>query len=199
MAAPLWTIGHSTRTLDEFIALLSANGLRTAVDIRAFPGSRRYPHFAREALAASLPKAGLRYVWLGKELGGRRRATVEPSPNLGLRNDSFRNYADYMGAPEFSRGVDALLALADEAPTACFCAELLWWRCHRSLLSDYLVAVRGREVFDILDESPPKPHAPKTEARVEDGRLVYPPAEPPLPGLTGLPGLPGLDAPRRRR
>lgn len=188
--APLWTIGHSTRALDEFVALLKASGISTVVDIRAFPGSRRHPHFAREALALSLPELGLRYEWLGQELGGRRRKLEEPSPNGALRNDSFRNYADYMGTPEFARGIDRLLALADEAPTAYFCAELLWWRCHRSLVSDYLVAVRRREVLHILDASPPKPHKPKAEARLVKGRLLYPPAEP---------GLPGLDAPKRRR
>jgi uncharacterized protein (DUF488 family) len=190
MAAPVWTFGHSTRALDELVELLKGHGIAAAVDVRAFPGSRRHPHFAREALAVSLPRAGLRYEWLGQELGGRRRSSKEPSPNGALRNASFRNYADYMLTPEFARGVDRLLTLADEAPTAFFCAELLWWRCHRSLISDYLVAVRGRTVLHILDASAPKPHAPKTEARLEGGRLLYPPPEPPLPGL---------DGPRRRR
>jgi uncharacterized protein (DUF488 family) len=188
--APVWTIGHSTRTLDEFAALLHGQGITIVVDIRAFPGSRRHPHFAREALAKSLPKLGFRYEWLGRELGGRRRTLAEPSPNGALRNDSFRNYADYMGTPEFAAGIDRLLALADEAPTAYFCAELLWWRCHRALVSDYLAAVRGRTVLHILGSEAPKPHTPKAEARVVAGRLLYPPAEP---------GLPGLDAPRRRR
>ncbi len=160
------------------MALLRHHGVEGVVDVRAFPGSRRYPHFARERLAQSLPETGIRYDWLGLELGGRRRPSAGPSPNLALRNESFRNYADFMSSPLFSRGVDALLALAARRPTAFFCAELLWWRCHRSLIADYLVAVRRCEVFDIIDLAPPKPHKPKPEAHVEEGRLVY--AEPDL-------------------
>lgn len=169
----IWTIGHSTRPAEEFLALLKAHGIARVVDVRAFPGSRRHPQFSRERFAAWLEEAGVGYEWLGEELGGRRRAGEGPSPNTALRNASFRNYADYMLTPEFAAGVDRLLAGARKAPTAFLCAEALWWRCHRSLIADYLVAVRGWEVRDILDEKPAKPHAPKAEARREGDVLVY--------------------------
>ena len=178
MGGTIWTIGHSTHTLDAFTALLRHHGIEGVVDVRAFPGSRRHPHFARERLAESLPAQGLRYDWLGQELGGRRRPTDRPSPNTALRNESFRNYADFMATPLFSRGVDELLRLASQRRTAFFCAELLWWRCHRSLIADYLTAVRGWTVLHILDLAEPKAHKPKSEARVEGSALVY--AEPDL-------------------
>jgi len=158
--------------------LLRHHGIEGVVDVRAFPGSRRHPHFGREALVESLPAHGFRYDWMGVELGGRRRPTTAPSRNTALRNESFRNYADFMGTPLFSQGVDALLALGAQRKTAFFCAELLWWRCHRSLIADYLVAARGCEVLHILDLAPPKAHKPKAEAHLVEGRLVY--AEPGL-------------------
>ena len=176
MKKTIWTIGHSTHLLDEFVSLLKANGIEAAVDVRAFPGSRRWPWFNRESLQKSLPKAGIEYVWLGGPLGGRRKKSPEPSPNAALRNSSFRNYADYMLTPAFSEGVDQLIALASEKKTAFFCSELLWWRCHRSLISDDLVAVRRWKVLHILDDKPPKPHKPKPEARVARGRVTYPAA-----------------------
>ena len=172
----IWTIGHSTRLLDEFAGLAKLHGIETLVDVRAFPGSRRCPWFGRESLGKSLPERGLAYEWLGEELGGRRRRSDGPSPNGALRNDSFRNYADYMLTPGFSAGVDRLLARASAAPTAFFCAELLWWRCHRSLIADYLTAARGWEVRHVLDGKASKPHAVKPEARLRGGRLLYPAA-----------------------
>lgn len=175
----IWTAGHSTHTLEAFVALLKHHGIQAVADIRAFPGSRRHPHFARESLVESMPAHGIEYHWLGKQLGGRRRKSAGESPNTGLRNESFRNYADYMGTADFAHGVAELLVLAARKPTAYFCAELLWWRCHRSLLSDYLVAARRWEVLHVMDLAEPKPHKIKPEAHLEsDGMLVY--AEPDL-------------------
>jgi uncharacterized protein (DUF488 family) len=135
----IWTIGHSTRTIDEFISLLQANQIRLLVDVRSLPGSKRYPQFNKEALADSLGKTGIRYDHF-PELGGRRKAKPE-SKNTAWRNASFRGYADYMETEEFRKGFERLLDLAGGAgPTAIMCAEAVWWRCHRSLISDYLKA-----------------------------------------------------------
>jgi uncharacterized protein (DUF488 family) len=158
--------------------LLKSHGIAAVADVRAFPGSRRHPHFSRENLERSLPEAGIEYLWLGRELGGRRRGEEGRSPNTGLRNASFRNYADHMASPDFSAGIARLLSLADEKPTALLCAERLWWRCHRSLIADYLELIRGRRVRHILEPGEAKPHAVKTEARREGTRLIY--AEPDL-------------------
>jgi uncharacterized protein (DUF488 family) len=169
--ATLFTIGHSTRTLEELIDALQAHGIRTLVDIRAFPMSRRLPHFNRESLEQALPKAEIRYVWM-KELGGRRKRTLPDSPNLALRNDSFRNYADYMLTPEFEQAVDRLRMLGENSKTAYMCAERVYFHCHRMLVSDWLVA-HNQEVLHIDDEKPPKPHALMAEARIENGKLIY--------------------------
>jgi len=114
--ATIYTIGHSTRTLDELIAALHAHGIGTLVDIRAFPMSRRLPHFNRESLERELPKQGIEYVWM-KELGGRRKKILDDSPNTGLRNDSFRNYADYMLTPQFAEAIARLLKIAEPTPS----------------------------------------------------------------------------------
>src|SRR5438874_963623 len=169
--ATLFTIGHSTRTLDEFLAVLPAHSIQALVDIRSFPMSRRLPHFNRESLEVTLPKAGIRYVWM-KELGGRRKKSLEDSPNVALRNDSFRNYADYMLTPEFERAVGELIKLAEHSPTACMCAERVYFRCHRMLVSDWLVA-QGHEVLHVDDVKPPRPHALMQEARLINGQLIY--------------------------
>ena len=116
-SATIYTIGHSTRSLDELVAALQANGIRTLVDIRAFPMSRRLPHFNRESLEQELPKHGIAYVWM-KELGGRRKKVRDDSPNTGLRNDSFRNYADYMLTEEFATAIDKLVEIADPTLSA---------------------------------------------------------------------------------
>lgn len=197
MRRTLWTIGHSTHPLESFVALLKASGVETVADIRAFPGSRRHPHFSRESLAAELPELGMRYLWLGRELGGRRRARPGPGSNDAILSPSFRAYADHMASPLFAEGVARLLAEAERAPTAYFCAEVLWWRCHRSFLSDYLTLARGWTVLHIIDEKPPKPHKPKAEARLEDGNVIYPAAELGLPGISeyaaSIPIRPGTD------
>lgn len=169
--ATLFTIGHSTRSLEELIGALQEHSIKTLVDIRAFPMSRRLPHFSRESLKRALPNAGIQYVWM-KELGGRRKKTLDDSPNLALRNESFRNYADYMLTEDFERGVSALLKLADQSPTAYMCAERLYFRCHRMLVSDWLVA-HGHEVLHINDAGPPKKHELMNEARIVEGKLIY--------------------------
>jgi len=169
--ATLYTIGHSTRTLDELVEALHAHEIRTLVDIRAFPASRRLPQFHRQALEASLPAAGIRYVWM-KALGGYRKKTLAESPNIALRNDSFRNYADYMLTPEFEQAAEELVNLAEESRTAYMCAERVYFRCHRMLVSDWLVA-HGHEVLHIDDSGPPRQHVLTSEARLHDGRLLY--------------------------
>src|SRR5262249_50567163 len=154
--ATIYTIGHSTRTLDELIAVLKAHSIETLVDIRAFPMSRRLPHFNREALEAALSGAGIHYVWM-KALGGYRKKLRKDSPNTGLRNNSFRNYADYMLTPEFEAAAAELVRLAEHSRSAYMCAERVWFHCHRMLVSDWLVA-HGHTVLHIDDAKPPKPH-----------------------------------------
>jgi uncharacterized protein (DUF488 family) len=168
----LWSIGHSTRPFEGFVALLAKNGVRALADVRKVPKSARYPWFSREALERSLPEAGVEYRWLGGPLGGLRRAR-DGSRNVAIRSASFRAYADHMATPEFRAGVDELCALGERVPTAFCCAEAVWWRCHRSFLADHLVAVRGVEVLHVIGEAEPKPHRPRAEGRVSDGVLVY--------------------------
>ncbi|HEY4901335.1 MAG TPA: DUF488 domain-containing protein [Terriglobales bacterium] len=170
--ATIYTIGHSTRTLEELVAALRGHGIKTLVDIRSFPMSRRLPHFNRKSLEQELPRCGIAYVWM-KELGGRRKKMRDDSPNIGLRNDSFRNYADYMMTAEFADGVTRLLEMAERESTAIMCAERVWFQCHRMLVSDYLTA-HGHAVLHIDDEKHPvRPHKLMAEARLVDGKLVY--------------------------
>jgi uncharacterized protein (DUF488 family) len=171
--ATIFTIGHSTRDLADFSRVLQAHEIRVLEDIRAFPMSRRHPHFNREHLELWLPEIGTDYVW-EKDLGGRRGKQMLPeeSPNIALRNPSFRNYADYMLSEKFSQAVEQLVKRAEKGHTAIMCAEQLYFRCHRMLVSDYLVS-QGHNVLHIADEKPPKPHILTTEACVIDGRLVY--------------------------
>ena len=169
--ATLYTIGHSTRTLEELIAALRAHQIQTLVDIRAFPMSRRLPYFNHESLEKSLSAAGISYVWM-KALGGYRKKTLEESPNIALRNDSFRNYADYMLTADFEKAAANLVALAESSRTAYMCAERVYFHCHRMLVSDWLVA-HGHEVLHIDAEGPPKPHRLTAEARVVDEKLIY--------------------------
>ena len=167
----IWTIGHSTRTIDDFISLLKSNGIKLLIDVRSLPGSKRYPQFNKEALADSLGKAGIRYEHF-PELGGRRKPKAD-SPNTAWRNESFRGYADYMETEEFQNGVKRLLDLAaDAGPAAIMCAEAVWWRCHRSLISDYLKA-RGIEVIHILDANKTEPHPYTSAGQIVNGKLSY--------------------------
>jgi uncharacterized protein (DUF488 family) len=169
--ATLFTIGHSTRPLDELIAALKAHDIQTLVDIRAFPMSRRLPQFNRESLEQTLQAAGIRYVWM-KALGGYRKKIVEDSPHVAMRNSSFRNYADYMLTPAFEQAMSDLIALAEQSRTAYMCAERVYFRCHRMLVSDWLLA-HGHQVLHIDATGPPKPHKLTAEARMTDGRLLY--------------------------
>jgi uncharacterized protein (DUF488 family) len=195
--ATVYTIGHSTRAFDELVAALKAHGIRTLVDIRSFPMSRRMPHFNRESLEVELPKQGIAYVWM-KELGGRRKKIRNDSPNSGLRNDSFRNYADYMLTDEFAQGIERLLEIVRETAgsstpaakdgppalgmtseaggasnTAIMCAERVYFQCHRMLVSDYLTS-HGHTVLHIDDDRRPlREHKLMAEAQLVDGQLIY--------------------------
>jgi len=169
--ATLFTIGHSTRSLDELVEVLQAHAIKTLVDIRAFPMSRRLPHFNRESLEKALPAAGIQYVWI-QALGGYRKKTREDSPNVALRSASFRNYADYMLTPEFEAAASELVRLAAQSRTAYMCAERMWFQCHRMLVSDWLVA-HGHTVLHIDGKAEAKAHQLMAEARIVDNRLIY--------------------------
>ena len=180
----IWTIGHSTRSIEEFIALLAQHGIRVLADVRLLPGSKRYPHFNNDALAESLGAHGIRYEHF-RELGGRRRPRPD-SRNAAWRNDAFRGYADYMETAEFAAGVARLLSLASTVgPTALMCAEAVWWRCHRGLVSDYLKA-RGVEVLHIMDTKKADPHPWTSAATLIDGQLSYAAAADPELDLPGI-------------
>jgi uncharacterized protein (DUF488 family) len=167
----IWTIGHSTRNIEIFISLLEENGIKLLADVRSGPGSKRYPQFNREALAETLSARGIRYEHF-PELGGRRKAKPD-SKNTAWRNVSFRGYADNMETEQFHKGVERLLALAREAgPTAVMCAEAVWWRCHRALISDYLKA-QGIEVMHILGANKIEAHPFTSAARIVNGKLRY--------------------------
>ena len=167
----VYTVGHSTRPLDAFVALLTAYGIESLVDIRTVPRSRHNPQFNRDALAESLPGRGLDYRHL-PALGGLRHTRKE-SPNGGWRNTSFRGYADHMGTAEFADGLDELLAVAAGRTTAIMCAEAVPWRCHRSLVGDALI-VRGIEVIDIFDERKSSPERLTAFAVVDGLAITYP-------------------------
>jgi hypothetical protein len=168
--ATIWTIGHSTRTIEEFIALLQEHQIETLVDVRHFPGSRRFPHFNKPQLAHTLGAVAIRYEHL-VELGGRR-PTRPDSPNLLWRNASFRGYADYMETQPFRDGIERLLKIASGGRTAIMCSEALWWRCHRSMISDDLKA-NGTQVFHIMGHHKVQEHPYTSAAQLVDGRLSY--------------------------
>lgn len=184
MAAPriVWTIGHSTRTVEALAALARAHGVTTIADVRTVPRSRHNPQWNREGLADGLGSHGLRYVHL-PGLGGLRRPRHD-SVNTGLRNEGFRGYADYMQTPEFGRSLAALMEKAGGERIALMCAEAVPWRCHRSLIADALTA-RGTRVVHITGPTSSHEHALHPAARVDGTRVTYPPAAPPLPGLLG--------------
>jgi uncharacterized protein (DUF488 family) len=177
-APVILTVGHSTRTLQTFIQLLQAHGVKRVVDVRTVPRSRRNPQFNRETLPDSLRQAKIRYTHL-KELGGLRHPLPD-SPNSGWRNSSFRGFADHMQTPEFARGLGKLLRLASHAPVALMCAEAVPWRCHRSLISDALL-VEGARVKHILSPTRCQEHTLTLFARVEGTRITYLPE----PGPSG--------------
>jgi len=171
--ATIFTIGHSTRDLADFSRVLQAHESRLLEDIRAFPMSRRHPHFNRDHLELWLPEIGCDYLW-EKDLGGLRGKQMPPeqSPNIALRNPSFRNYADYMLSEKFQKAIERLVQNAEKRNTAIMCAELPYFRCHRMLVSDYLLS-QGHTVLHIMDEKPAKEHTLTRDARVIDGRPVY--------------------------
>ena len=166
----VFTIGHSTRSLDEFIEILKSFPIEILVDVRSFPGSRRYPHFNREALKGSLGGVNIEYAHL-PELGGRRRPLPD-SLNMAWRNESFRGYADYMETDDFRDGIDRLLDLARDRRTVIMCSEAVWWRCHRSMISDYLKA-KGVDVIHILAAGRSEGHPYTSAARIVNGELSY--------------------------
>jgi len=171
-ALTIWTIGHSTRTTAEFLGMLEANAIEAIADVRRYPGSRKNPQFNPDTLRASLADTDIDYVAF-PELGGRRHPRPD-SRNTVWRNEAFRGYADYMQTPEFSAGMDRLLELAQHKRTAIMCAEAVWWRCHRSLIADWL-KVRGIDVQHILAAGKTQPHPYTSAARVENGMLTYAP------------------------
>jgi len=176
-ALRVYTIGHSTRSGEDFLALLRQYGIVSLADIRTMPRSRHNPQFNTEALARTLPSEGIAYVPLAA-LGGLRRGLGVESPNTGWHNASFRAYADYMLTEPFRQGLEELLALAARGPAVIMCAEAVPWRCHRSLVADALV-IRGIRVLDILDQRHAPPHQLTPFARVEGSRITYPPETPP--------------------
>jgi uncharacterized protein (DUF488 family) len=166
----VWTIGHSTLSIEEFTDRLKSFDIELLADVRSFPRSRRYPHFNQENLSSVLPEVQIRYQHF-RELGGRRRARPD-SLNVAWRNESFRGYADYMETAEFRRGIERLLAIAGKRRVAIMCSEAVWWRCHRSLISDYL-KVKGIEVMHIMGSGKAEPHPFTSASRVVNGELSY--------------------------
>jgi uncharacterized protein (DUF488 family) len=164
------SVGHGARPFEELLAVLAEASIRTLADIRTFPGSRRHPQFGQAALRDSLAAAGIEYVHL-RGLGGRRDPRPD-SPHTALRVDAFRGYADHMASEEFARDLAVLEERARVSPTAYMCAETLWWRCHRRLLSD-LLATRGWDVTHLISARKSEPHRVWNVARIVDGGLVY--------------------------
>jgi uncharacterized protein (DUF488 family) len=182
---PVFTVGHSTRPIEDLLALLAEHGVRTLVDVRRFPGSRRHPQYSRDALAASLAEAGIQYVH-EPGLGGRRAARPD-SPHTAWRVEAFRGYADYMETPEFQAALERLIRRAEDQTegqtVAILCAEAVPWRCHRRLISDALVA-RGVQVMHILGPGRADPHELDPNARLlPGGRLLYAGPESPQTSL----------------
>ncbi len=166
----IWTIGHSTLSVEDFIALLKSHKIGALADVRRFPGSRRHPQFGQQQLSESLAGEGIDYCHF-PELGGRRLVRPD-SPNTAWRNEAFRGYADYMMTDGFRAGIDRLLAMAQMKRTAIMCAEALWWRCHRALIADQLKAT-GKTVMHIIGPGKSQEHPFTTAARIAEGKLSY--------------------------
>jgi len=169
----IYTLGHSSRSLEELLEILSAWKIELLVDVRSLPGSRKFPQFNRESLEAALPEKGVDYHHF-KSLGGLRKKLVGPSINQAWENAAFRNYADYMQTGEFQEGLSALVAAAEVKRTAIMCAEAVPWRCHRQLISDALVGLKQVEVFHILSATKGQEHRLTGFAKIVDGRVIYP-------------------------
>jgi len=173
----IWTIGHSTHTLGEFIEMLFSFEIKLLADIRSFPGSRKFPQFNKENLEASLPENGIEYIHL-KKLGGRRKVNPD-SKNTSWRHLAFRAYADYMETEDFKIGIEELEAVAKKQRTAYMCSEAVWWRCHRSMVSDYLKS-EGWKVMHIMSAGKEVEHPYTAPAKIVNGRLTYRYSELPL-------------------
>jgi uncharacterized protein (DUF488 family) len=178
METTLYTIGHSTHAIEAFLNMLRAYSIEVLVDVRTVPRSRHNPQFEQESLRESTAGAGIEYRHM-KSLGGLRHASVD-SVNTGWRNASFRGFADYMQTPEFARAIDDLVDVARSARTAIMCAEAVPWRCHRSLISDALLA-RGIRAIDIMSAKQSKPHELTSFARIDGIQITYPAAQAALP------------------
>lgn len=166
----VWTIGHSTRAAEEFIALLKENDITTLVDVRHFPGSRKFPHFNKDELSGLVTKNGMNYTHM-VDLGGRRKP-LPNSINTGWRHEAFRGYADYMQSVQFLKAVEELMQIAVNNKTAYMCSEAVWWRCHRGLISDYL-KIRGWEIMHIMSQGKAVEHPYTSAARIVNGELRY--------------------------
>ena len=166
----IWTIGHSTRPLDEFVAMLHSFAVELVADVRSYPGSRKFPQSNKEALEISLPQNNIQYVHL-KNLGGRRKANPE-SKNTGWRHAAFRGYADYMETGAFKDGIIELVNKALKQRTAYMCSQALWWRCHRSMVSDYL-KLQSWKILHIMGIGKAKEHSYTAPARIVNGELNY--------------------------
>jgi len=170
----IWTIGHSTRTFEELLEMLHSFKIEMVADIRSFPGSRKFPQFNKEALEISFPKNGIQYTHI-KKLGGRRKANRE-SKNTTWRHVAFRSYADYMETNDFKEGIIELENIAEKLRTAYMCSEAVWWRCHRSMVSDYL-KVQGWKVMHIMAVNKAEEHPFTSPARIVNGGLTYLPEQ----------------------
>lgn len=174
----LLTVGHGTLTQDRFGRLLSEAGVELLVDVRRAPGSRRHPHFGRPQMQTWVPELGVRYRWEAG-LGGWRKTSAD-SPNVALRNESFRGYADYMGTPDFWAALDGVLDEAGSARTAVMCSEAVYWRCHRRLIADAAELARGVTVAHVGHDGRLSPHRLTEGVRADAGRVVYDRGQPPL-------------------
>lgn len=173
MGRQVFTIGHSNQQLDRFLTLLAQHRIEALVDIRRFPGSKKFPHFNQDNLETALANGGIEYRWL-ETLGGRRHhGKKDSSPNMGLQNAGFRNYADYMLTEEFQKGIKSLLTIAGRKRTAIMCAEAVFWRCHRRLVSDFLVA-NEVTVQHIMPTGDLRPHKLTAGSVIEHGSVTYP-------------------------
>ena len=170
----IWTIGHSTRSFQELIEMLDSFKIKIVCDIRSFPGSRKFPQFNKESLQITLPENNIQYFHL-KKLGGRRKAN-RASKNTTWRHIAFRSYADYMETTEFKEGIKELEEIAMKERTAYMCSEAVWWRCHRSMVSDYL-KVHGWKVMHIMAVGKEEEHPFTAPARIENGELTYEPVQ----------------------
>jgi uncharacterized protein (DUF488 family) len=171
MKVRLLTVGHGTAGQDEFSELLASAGVQALVDVRIAPGSRKFPHFGKDQLGEWLPAAGVTYRW-EKRLGGFRKLPPD-SPDVALRNDSFRAYAAYMRSAEFLDALRGLITQASQETVAIMCSETLWWRCHRRLIADHALLLDGLDVLHLMPGGKLTPHQPTSGVRVAGTELIY--------------------------